>query len=189
MSRELISSKPISWMETLKGWLESLYLDSSHRMFPGGVVTEFHIPVNSPFGMLEIPQKRTISQQYLGGKKLLTYEMGIQIATQNRNLWDGFLEVKYLTDILSMKIMADETEITGISDIEIGDVEYFYMSESKNGQEPLLFCSRMPIMVYTEEVLEFDEVQYETIVMQLRDIQNTKTIEQETYGIQQEDEE
>jgi hypothetical protein len=187
--RELISSKPIQWIETLKTWLKGLSLDPTHLLFPGGVVTEFQIPVNSPFCMLEIPQKRTISELYLNGKKFLTYEMGIQLAAQNRNLWDGFLEVKYLTDLLSMKIMAEETEITGISDIEIGDVEYFYMSESKNGQEPLLFCSRMPIKVYTEEVLEFDEVQYETIVMQLRDIQNTKTIEEETFTIEQEDEE
>ena len=178
----IISSTPVSWMEYLKEWLETLSVGSS-EMFPGGVITEFAIPTETPFCMLEIPQKRIVEAKYLNNKKVIMYDMGIQLAVQNRNLWNGFLEVKYLSDLVSLDIMSHETTISGISDIEIGNIDYYYMTENESGKGPLLFCARMTLGVYTEEVLEYDQIVYEEIVMRLRDIQNTKTIEEESYDM------
>jgi hypothetical protein len=177
----MLGTMAVEWFEAMKDWLETLGIDDDTPLFSGGVVTEFELPADTPFCILEIPQNRKTKTLAMNNKKTNAYRLGIQVAVENTSLYRGFLEVKYITDILSLKIMDSDTSITGIEDIEIGDVEYFYVS--KKNKTAILYCSRLSLEVFTEETLEYDEIQYETLIIKLKDIQNTHVIETTEHDI------
>lgn len=190
---EILDRYDVQAIEYVKDWLESLYVakgDDELVLFPGGVVADYHIPTRSPFCILEVPTKAEVVKQYLNETNMLKYPFAIQISIESTDLWAGSMANLYLTKILRQKILDEMKDVTLIEEVELGDSEFFSVEDDRGKNNGVLLCSsRTEVSIFTTEEAMTDDVAYETLVVRLRDANNTRTIEQEAFDIEQDEEE
>ncbi len=192
MSNEILDRYDIHAIEYVKDWLESLYVakgDEELVLFPGGVVADYHIPTRSPFCVLEVPSKAEIVHKYLNEVNMLKYPFAIQVSVESSDLWNGSMANLYMTKILRQKILDELKDVTLIEEVELGDSEFFTVEDDRVKSNGVLLCSsRTEVSIFTTEEAMTDDAAYETLVARLRNANNTQTIEQETFDIEQEEE-
>ncbi len=171
---------PSTGFEALYAWMKQ-----HQDLFPGGILTDFEIPVRSPFCILEVPRKDRIIEQNLSGFwQVKRYDCGLQIGIQNRDLWGASLLAMDIVAMLNER-MTMNTD-SNIVEFSILETEYFLFDQDAFKNKALLFGTRIHFTADLQLSIANPESAYENLQMRIMEFNKSSVIAAETIPITKE---